>query len=1568
MAKQDWRGAGAAAKQPKARWTTEPRDRWKTISRLSLPVMVLAVAVAALIAILLYLSPPSVPQLVVLSTRHSSSILPPNLAAVGDANALRAHRELFETPRGTDPAASAQRMQDLLGVISRSQPRPPLLNPWQDTVLVVYVNAIGVRWDSAPATADLAPARAWLVPDSFDPDQPLESQLVSVRQIMQALAAARATHKLLVFDCQRPAVYPHFGGATQQFVDAARQDIEDTPAGERAGVSVMFSCGSGEASWPLRSGAESVFGHYFARGIAGDADTAADIGNGDQHVTLGELARYVEREVASRVARECLAKQTPFLIESGAPAGILLTVLSERRTTRETTSSVAASLPADWQTVWKRVLELSRREIPPTDWTPVQWSMVRHELLAAERTYRAGSVDEAAAALRRAQAALDSLAAADVSIRSRIEELPVSCRDFLAPCCAQTAAAPSTPSAADAARLIVAQAGDGAVSLSDADEALLTLGRSSSAPLPGPAQFARLVAARSRSGAELNVDAVRNALLLRARAESAAQPRHPLVGTWIREALKAADAARRQSEDQLLLLDWAAVTLGSPAAPAADSRPLFDQVESRRDLVTRAYRVRDRMLADLPYWIVFVARSSLHGHGISPDSTATEADDPDAQPYEGMGFPAMARQGTESLLEQLEGLHAALLADPSGLDDSALAAHLEQVATATAAAESQFDRLDRELVKYAGSLSDERIAFPGADTWARIDALLQLPFAMADATADPAAAAVASAEVRSLLLSRAVAPVPPEQPTPELALSSSAAEGQPTTDEMFARLYSLPFRGAASSIAEPPVADLLSGRLDRRLVREAALASSPDLSRDSALRADAAFRLLRHGRESDLSVASPAIRLRLEALADCLAAQARRINLDLYAALEPGAKPYFADLANALLEGAERLAGINVFLADGPPGAASDVSGTADSRLHDTIVSARRETAGLVSLLERTQLAPEPARIAFRGDSAEEVTVRIATAAEFPRGTAAMRVESASSVSAEGAGAARFLMPRPVTSTESAGLAAYFRGHVLDGRLPLSVVGEFAGPSVTYRRQNAGTGRIRFRAQRVNEAPVNLLFVLDCSGTMSMPDSTGEPRMSSLRSVLSRFAKTIEGSQVRVGIRLFGHRVANVNAPEAHEDTQLILPIGTFGPGRLQDVLDLLVPTGHSPIFNALIDARRDFDGVGEGRRAIVLISDGADNWALAGQKPALNELIEAQRGAGIQIHAIGFQAQAGADFAQLQRIATAGDVEGRCVSVENADALLWELAGLIGLPGFRVLRDGLLLEQRSQLSSAAEAVELPPGVYDVEVVGAAGDVLARQSVRISAADEHVLLYDSGRLRYAVAPAESARVAALGTADQPDLLVFEAQPRDDYLVLDVGLDQKPGVARDLFPVSLRAVSVSQGVRGTSWVLRNPPPNVADRHFPSWRLELGGWPAGADQVEVQVTWNDLPAERIPVPLDWEQQFRARAVAENVQLVRREQEPLEIDGVRHTAVLLTFALTGQAATIEEWGVSAPLPLVEARHAYDPAHGLLSARLVVFPNESLHEVTLLRTTPPPAARVLRALAPITEERINP
>ena len=269
-------------------------------------------------------------------------------------------------------------------------------------------------------------------------------------------------------------------------------------------------------------------------------------------------------------------------------------------------------------------------------------------------------------------------------------------------------------------------------------------------------------------------------------------------------------------------------------------------------------------------------------------------------------------------------------------------------------------------------------------------------------------------------------------------------------------------------------------------------------------------------------------------------------------------------------------------------------------------------------------------------------------------------------------------------------LLGYFRGHRLNSveqQLGVSVISGLDGQATIYSDQNVGNGRVRLSARPLGQDPLQLLFILDCSGSMSLPDKSGESRVASLRSVLAEFANNVEPGSVQVGIRLFGHRYRDISAPEAHTDTELILPIGTFGPARLQDVLLHLRPVGHSPIFNALIQARDDFPSDETGRREIVLVSDGADNWALAGQTPGIEELEQAFLGANIRINAIGYQVDGFSDYLQLQEIATAGDLDGRCVTADSARSLLREVAGLAGLQGYRILSSGRLVHEEYQFA-----------------------------------------------------------------------------------------------------------------------------------------------------------------------------------------------------------------------------------------------------------------------------------------
>jgi hypothetical protein len=289
MPKQDWKASGGpAGGQVKARWAAEPRERWRTLSRLSLPVMVLFVAVAALLAVLQWLSPPVSPTLFVLSTQNASTLLPPNDPAAADAVSLRSLRNVFEISASETPPLTPAQLSLALNEIAQSDPRPPLLTPWKPTELIVYVNMVGVHRD--PVQSGPAQSHAWLVAEGFDPDRDPEGQLVSVRQLLESVARSKATRKLVVLDCQRGAVNPHFGMATERFVEAVQEDLKGLPPEIAGGISVLCSCSAREVAWPLRGRAGTAFGYYFAEGVSGAADAPARGGNNDRIVTLDGLS------------------------------------------------------------------------------------------------------------------------------------------------------------------------------------------------------------------------------------------------------------------------------------------------------------------------------------------------------------------------------------------------------------------------------------------------------------------------------------------------------------------------------------------------------------------------------------------------------------------------------------------------------------------------------------------------------------------------------------------------------------------------------------------------------------------------------------------------------------------------------------------------------------------------------------------------------------------------------------------------------------------------------------------------------------------------------------------------------------------------------------------------------------------------------------------------------------------------------------------------------------------------------------------------------------------------------
>jgi hypothetical protein len=250
-------------------------------------------------------------------------------------------------------------------------------------------------------------------------------------------------------------------------------------------------------------------------------------------------------------------------------------------------------------------------------------------------------------------------------------------------------------------------------------------------------------------------------------------------------------------------------------------------------------------------------------------------------------------------------------------------------------------------------------------------------------------------------------------------------------------------------------------------------------------------------------------------------------------------------------------------------------------------------------------------------------------------------------------------------------------------------------------------------------------------------------------------------------------------------------------------------------------------------------------------------------------------------------------------------------------------------------------------------------------------ADEHVLVFDSGKLRYESSPAQYAPGKTHGAQNQPDLIIQDVRSAGDELEIEFGLLPKADQAEDLSPVSVRFSAYSESGLEREWRLNRLPPNVANQHFPCWRVSLGGWPAGARRIELQVMWQDQPAESCLVPLDWNQRFAEKVFGEqlNMKLIKREQKPVRSsDGISQVQVLLTFALTERGPGIAEWGIITPPSVLDAKQAYGGTHGVYTVQLLLPEDTVLNDVTLFRAGPPVPDRTLKVSLTLAENRINP
>ncbi len=181
--------------------------------------------------------------------------------------------------------------------------------------------------------------------------------------------------------------------------------------------------------------------------------------------------------------------------------------------------------------------------------------------------------------------------------------------------------------------------------------------------------------------------------------------------------------------------------------------------------------------------------------------------------------------------------------------------------------------------------------------------------------------------------------------------------------------------------------------------------------------------------------------------------------------------------------------------------------------------------------------------------------------------------------------------------------------------------------------------------------PVQVLLLLDVSGSMNEKVSSGGTKLAAAKGALKRVADSLPAG-TQVGLRVYGSKIKEPKAenPKACQDTELVMPVGPLDRDRMYGAVDSFQAVGETPIAYSLEQSVKDLGD--QGRRVVVLISDGEEN-CVPDPCPVAKKL--AAKGVDLQFNAVGFDVNAKARK-QLQCIVD--ETDGSYYDAEDTDEL----------------------------------------------------------------------------------------------------------------------------------------------------------------------------------------------------------------------------------------------------------------------------------------------------------------------
>lgn len=1149
-----------------------------------------------------------------------------------------------------------------------------------------------------------------LVPPNASPYQ--SETWLPVSRLLDEIAARHLLEDMrivLVLDCGRTPVNWQIGLLYNGFTEGLETLIQErvTNDGPLKNLVVLNSTSAGETGFASQDLRASVFGHYFQRGLSGEADDKAQGGNGDRKVSLYELRDYLQNHVDRWARFHRGDRQRPLLLPARSEDFPLAWALSPKRR-RNPGNPEALSPPAVPEArlsqLWQDYARLADRQMYHRD--PIAWHEFERQLLWLESANQSGKHYERAA--RQLETLLErKVEQWDRQFEQMTADWPIGGDGAadLARTLSPLHSVPLSKALGKIAAPLTAEVSTAfqrfqeAPNLTEMNRLLEKLNSLPEMPPLVESQLLRAITAYGLFDAGSQPASLPLAVRLRNQSEQLVAP--PSVGNhyWTRPFLEKGDSARRQGEDLLLVGDEPSSSQAAVFLKAAQEQ--YGMAEDMTAIVEQALHVRNQAAAELP-WL-----AQWTGAPVPVGSAVAASDD---ETIEALLMLIEDFHRLSRMLDQVEIREPGHVAEDP-LNEASLKKQSLLVEEGLSRLQARFDKRYDELL-FAKAKD--------AETLRAIESLLAVPLLPREqdelgrnASQQREALAQKRREIASGRHEEFFSNGSEDLALAKMPESSQDSEATVTTelDRLVARWKRHP--ALALLIDAPPD----PGELER---------AGKDSPRKTIAQREAKVRrhLLSLPELTAATRNAPA-----ETVTDyrkhlCEAARLTRIAAGFgFPAMEqnPIAQLERFDLQQLFLWNAYRHL-------DDFWGLAVDDS----TRFYELAAGNCLKNAGLVfeanplwnrqlreagRLLEERKLASQTGLVtratnAVRIHPDEEISTNVAVmpgtesaARSLPPGFATVFIQKFGGplptarhavkvpviAGAEDAQAFPFVISGDAVQFDSEVLnlraITLFRGHSFAEPFQLLAMG---GTQVSIVPQSFDTAQIIVKSFLNRRS--SIVFILDSSATMYDPilrENTGGTvrKLDAARSALNRMLEEIaQLPRTHVGVFFYGHRVAarpdvmgvlerqqayKAKYPfddsiQPYEDVEKVLELGRFSSvfaGQIAERLELLKPWGETPLYLAITRAIAEFENDDpDAEKNIVVVTDGLNYQFNPSQEAnkTVSDVLAAARGKNIRIHIVGLGiTEQDAQTAQREFGQIARSTEGKYVAVDRASRLI---------------------------------------------------------------------------------------------------------------------------------------------------------------------------------------------------------------------------------------------------------------------------------------------------------------------